>query len=78
MVIAVTESNNVYALHANDGTVDLVSAPTLARRSLQGFRAATSVRLASLAHLLSISRSRSLFFDAMIDGVIQVSISFIR
>ena len=55
MIIVVTASNNVYALDANDGSV-IWSRMTLAQPSLRVFPAATSVPLASLARLLSISR----------------------
>jgi hypothetical protein len=42
IIIAVTESNNVYALDANDGSI--FGSETLAQRSRQASRAATSAR----------------------------------
>ena len=56
MIIVVTASNNVYALHADTGTRDLVAYRHRSGGNFRSFCAATKTRLASLARLPSISR----------------------
>ena len=55
MIIAVTASNNIYALNATHRRSDLAAHRHRTAGHVRVFRAATSVRLAPSAHRLSIS-----------------------
>jgi len=67
MIIAVTESNNVYALNATSGTVIWqrgLGTPAPAGSPCPG----TPYPLVSLATPVVDLASRSLFFDSMVSG----------
>ena len=56
MIIAVTASNNIYALNATTGAVDLAAHRYRHARDVRSTLRKHSIRLAPLARLLSISR----------------------
>ena len=68
MIIAVTASNNVYALNATHGLSDLVSAPTSVRPSHPVSPCGNINPVGTIGTPVVDLASRSLFFDALIDG----------
>ena len=67
MIIAVTESNNVYALNATTG-LPIWSRTDIGPPVTRLPRAEVLIPLVSLARRLSISPPDRLFFDALING----------
>ena len=67
MIIAVTESNNVYALHANDGSI--IWQRNLGPAVTSGLPCGNISPLGITGTPVVDLATRSLFIDAMIDGV---------
>ena len=67
MIIAVTESNNVYALHANDGSI--IWQRNLGPAVTSGLPCGNISPLGISGTPVVDLATRSLFIDAMIDGV---------
>ena len=68
MIIAVTASNNIYALNADDRRSDLVSAPISVRPSHQVYPCGNINPAGTTGTPVVDLASRSLFFDALING----------
>src|ERR1041385_6663991 len=68
MIIAVTESNNVYALHADTGTV-IWSRTDIGPPVTSGLPCGNISPVGTIGTPVVDLASRSLFFDALIDGV---------
>ena len=70
MIIAVTASNNIYALNATTGAV-IWQRTDIGRRVRQVLRAETSIPTGTIGTPVVDLASRSLFFDALINGSSQ-------
>ena len=73
-IIAVTESNNVYALHANDGSI--IWQRNLGPAVTSGLPCGNISPLGITGTPVVDLATRSLFIDAMIDGVTKKHLLF--